>query len=151
MLTETENVLHRIRGVKGTILMKGREIVLSEFDDAQTKQLSDSMYYLVSGIEEAHNFQGILISAENGRFFVFNRKNFFLGVLSGRETNLPVLKLFIKRGLLFQEPEVEIEEEIPDEIEIPKEAEALEEEVPFFLKISCSDYYKKYSREPKKK
>ena len=150
MLTETENVLHRIRGVKGTILMKGREIVLSEFDDEQTKQLSDSMYYLVSGIEETHNFQGIVISAENGRFFVFNRKNFFLGVLSGRETNLPVLKLFIRKGLLFQEPEVEIEEEIP-EIEIPEEAEASEEEVPFFLKISCSDYYKKYPREPKKK
>lgn len=136
MSTEIDNLKSRIKGIKAVILIKDREIVISEFDDAKAEKLRYSMHYLVNDIKEIHDFEGMMIEAKNGKFFIFNRENFFLGVLSEVETNFPFLKLLVRKVL-------PLHEKAEGEIEVPPE------DIPFFLKVSISDYYKRYPRERK--
>jgi len=134
MSKNVRNLKSKIKGIKAVILIKDREIVLSEFDDAKAERLSQSMHYLINDIKEIHDVEGMMIAAEHGKFFIFNRENSFLGILSEAETNFPFLKLLVRKVLPLEEKE-EFETEVPPE------------EIPFFLRISISDYYKKYPRE----
>lgn len=136
MPEEIENLKRRIKGVRAVILIKGKGVILSEFDDAKTERLSHSIYYLVSTIKEIHGFRGAMIAAKNGDFFVFSRENQLLGVLSDSKTNFALLRLLVRKIFSFEEKK-EVTE--PETIQ--------EDEIPFFLRISCSDYYKRYPKE----
>lgn len=139
MPEEIENLKRRIKGVRAVILIKGKGVILSEFDDAKTERLSHSIYYLVSTIKEIHRFRGMMIAAKNGDFFVFSRENQLLGVLSDSKTNFALLRLLVRKIFSFEEKK-EVTE--PETIQ--------EDEIPFFLRISCSDYYKRYPKEHSK-
>lgn len=134
MSVEIEDVRSQIKGIKAVILTEDEEIVLSEFDDVRTKQLSYSLNCLVDDIKETHDFEGMMIAAKNGKFFIFNHGNFLLGVLSDKDTNFTLLKLLVRKALPLREQEESEDKMSPGE------------ELPFFLQISCSDYYKKYPK-----
>lgn len=136
MPTEIENLKYKIKGIRALILIKDREIVFSEFDDARTERLLHSIFFLIGDIKEIHDFKGMMIEAKYGKFFIFNRKNHFLGVLSDIETNFPFLKLLVRKVLSTNKKNEKKEAEPPPE-----------DEIPFFLRISCSDYYKRYPKE----
>ncbi|KYK35523.1 MAG: hypothetical protein HXS46_01195 [Theionarchaea archaeon] len=135
MSTEIEDVRSQIKGIKAVILTEDEEIVLSEFDDVRAKQLSYSLNCLVDAIKETHDFEGMMIAAKNGKFFIFNHGDFLLGVLSDEDTNFTLLKLLVRKAFPLQEQEESEDKTSP------------EEELPFFLRVSCSDYYKKYPRD----
>jgi hypothetical protein len=135
MSTEIENLKHKIRGVKGMILLLGREVVVTEFDNAETTRLSNILYYFIDFVKEFHDFEGIRILAENGSFFVFNCRDTSLGVLSEAEINFPLLKFFVRKAL----PYVKLKNE-------KKAPISMQEEIPFFFQLSCSNYYRKFPR-----
>jgi len=135
MPTEIENLKHKIRGVKGMILLLGREVAVTEFDNGETTHLSNILYYFIDFVKEFHDFEGMKILAENGSFFVFSCRDTSLGVLSEAEINFPLLKFFVKKAL----PYVKLKNE-------KKAPISMEEEIPFFFQLSCSDYYRKFPR-----
>jgi hypothetical protein len=139
MSTEIENLKHKIRGVHGIILLLGREVVVTEFDNAETTHLTNIFYYFIDSMKGFHDFEEMRILAENGSFLVFNCRDTSLGVLSDAEINFPLLKFFVKKAL----PHVKLKHE-------KKAPISFKEEIPFFFQLSCSDYYRKVSRIDKK-
>lgn len=129
MSEEVEGLKRKIKGIRTIILTKGREPLLTEFNDANTKKLSHLLYYLINDIKKIHRFEGMVIEAKNGKFFAFNRNDFFLGILSEVETNFIFLKLLARKVFPLEEP--------------GKVSDIPPEETPFFFRISVSDYYKK--------
>lgn len=135
MSTEIENLRLKIRGVKGIILLLGREVAVTEFDDVETIHLSNIIYHFIDFIREFHDFEEMRILAENGSFFTFAYGDTSLGVLSEAEINFPLLQFFVKKAL----PCAILKNE-------KKASISMEEEIPFFFQLSCSNYYRKFSR-----
>lgn len=129
MSEEVEGLKRKIKGIRAIILTKGRDPLLTEFTDANTKKLSHLLYYLINDIRKIHRFEGMVIEAKNGKFFAFNRNDFFLGILSEVETNFIFLKLLVRKVFPLEDP--------------GKMPNTPPEEIPFFLRISVSNYYKK--------
>lgn len=98
-----ENLKYMFRGVKAVILVEDKEVVVSEFDDMKTKRLSTLVYLLLAACKEKSTFKRVIIETENEKFYVFYRKDFFLGALCDAEINFPLLKHLVKKALKFVE------------------------------------------------
>ena len=115
-----ENLKYMFRGVKAAILVEDKDVVVSEFDDMKTKQLSALIYHLLAACKEKSTFKRVVIETENEKFYVFYHKDFFLGVLCEAEINFPLLKHLVKKALRFieaQKGEENPEETGADDIE----------------------------------
>ncbi|MBU7031504.1 MAG: hypothetical protein HXS53_03135 [Theionarchaea archaeon] len=108
---------------------------MTEFDNVETTHLSNIIYHFIDFIREFHDFEEMRILAENGSFFTFTYRDTSLGVLSEAEINFPLLQFFVKKAL----PCAILKNEKNASI-------SMEEEIPFFFQLSCSDYYRKFSR-----
>lgn len=131
MPEEIDNIKDKIKDIKAVMLLQERDIIFSEFDEQKAKYISNAIYCLVTDIKETHDFEAMMVAAEKGKFFIFSHKEFFLGISSGVKTNFAFLKFLVRmafsRGKKGDKGENEISEDLP-----------------YFLKIACSDYFKKY-------
>lgn len=148
MPEEIDDLKEKIKDIKSVLLIKERDIIFSEFDESRTKYLSNAMHCLVTDIKEIHDFEAMMVAAQNGRFFIFNHEDFSLGVSSGVDTNFAFLKFLVRKAFSLRGKELRKKEgEEKGENEGKKEIEISEEDLPYFLKIACSDYYKKYPKD----
>ncbi len=142
MPEEIDNLKDKIKDIKSVLLVKERDVIFSEFNEKRTKYLSNAMYCLVSDIKETHDFEAMMVAAEKGKFFIFSHKDFSLGISSGVETNFAFLKFLVRMAFSGRGKGKEKGKGKNEEKE--NEHEVSEGDLPYFSKIACSDYYKKY-------
>lgn len=133
MPEEIEDLKGKIKDIKAVILIRERDIIFSEFDEQKAKYISNAMYCLVTDIKETHEFEAMMVAAEKGKFFIFSHKDFSLGISSGVKTNFAFLKFLVR--MAFSRG---------GKGDKGTGNKISEEDLPYFLKIACSDYYKKH-------
>jgi len=107
---KSENTL---KGLKAAILIGDRKVILSQFDNTKTKQLSNLIQHLPLVAEEKNSFKRIVIEAKKGKFLVFYHENWLLGILTDVEINFPLLKHLAEKTLThleYLEEKVEVDE-----------------------------------------
>lgn len=124
-----------VHGIKSVFLVKGKKVI-----DVRGEPYME-LDFLLGCISHLCDFlrtkrkdiKNISITANN-QFFVFFQGPYILSIMASSDINAPLLRLVSHRMLTHMEAPPSEED---------KETES-EEEIPFFLRISCSDYYKRY-------
>jgi hypothetical protein len=125
-----------VHGIKSVFLVKEKKVMgVRGEPDMNMDFLLGCISHLCDFLrDKKKDIKKITITA-NDQFFVFFQGPYVLSVLCSSDTNAPLLRLVSNRMLTYMEA--------PAPVGDIKEGES-QEEIPFFLRISCSDYYKRY-------
>ena len=124
-----------VHGIKSVFLVKGRKVIdVRGEPDMKLDFLLGCISHLCDFLRtKKKDIKKISITANN-QFFVFFQGPYILSVLASSDINAPLLRLVSQRFLTYMEAPPPIRD---------KEDES-QEEIPFFLRLSVSDYYKRY-------
>ncbi len=125
-----------VHGIKSVFLVKGKKVIdVRGEPDMDLDFLLGCISHLCDFLRtKKKDIKKISITANN-QFFVFFQGPYILSVLASSDINAPLLRLVSHRMLTYMEAPPSVGD---------KEEDESHEEIPFFLRISCSDYYKRY-------
>ena len=125
-----------VHGIKSIILVKEKKVIEVRGTDKELDYLLGCISHLCDFFHDKRkDVKKICITAHD-QFFVFFQGPYILSVLASSDINAPLLGLVSNRMLTYMEtPPVE-----------DKEEGESQEEIPFFLRLSISDYYKRYPK-----
>ena len=127
----------KVHGIKGAFLAKREKVLEVNAEcDMKIDFLLGCVYYLRDVIrDKGRDVVRISITAED-QLFIFFEDSYVLGVIASSDINAPLLGLVLNKMFVrMKRPDAGVDE---------VEDKASQEEIPFFLRVSCSSYYKKY-------
>ncbi|MBU7018431.1 MAG: hypothetical protein HXS44_13050 [Theionarchaea archaeon] len=125
-----------VHGIRSVFLVKGKKVVdVRGESEIKLDFLLGCISHLCDFLRtKKKDIKKISITADN-QFFVFFQGPYILSVLASSDINAPLLRLVSQRFLTYMEA--------PPPIKDKEEVES-QEEIPFFLRVAMSDYYKRY-------